>query len=173
MTKYELSLIDNEAYKLHEFLGIDIPIKNFKTIVETLGGKLENKNLSEDAHIEKDNNDKFIIRVNNNNSSLRNHFSVAHEIGHLILHMKYNVEKKEFEKEFENNKIYYRYGNSKEEYEANEFAGAFLMPESKFIEIVRKYTNNEQLCLINEVSNYFNVSNQAVISRGKFLGIFS
>ena len=51
--------------------------------------------------------------------------------------------------------------------------GLFFMPESKFIEIVNNSTNNEKSCIINKVSRYFNVSNQAVISRGKFLGIFS
>lgn len=172
MTRYELSLIDNEAYKLHQELEQYPPIKNFYELIEALGGKLENADLIEDAHIEKYDN-KFIIRVNKNNSELRNNFSIAHEIGHLILHMGYNPKEKKFEKDFENNKVYYRYGNSKEEYEANEFAGAFLMPESKFLEIVNNNTNNEKSCSINKVSQYFNVSNQAVISRGKFLGIFS
>ncbi|MEI0748604.1 ImmA/IrrE family metallo-endopeptidase [Brachyspira pulli] len=172
MTRYELSLIDNKAYKLHKELKQEIPIKTFYTLIESLGGKLEKSDLIEDAHIEKYNNN-FIIRVNKNNSDLRNNFSIAHEIGHLILHMGYNPKEKKFEKDFEDNKIYYRYGNSREEYEANEFAGAFLMPESKFIEIVNNSTNNEKSCIINKVSRYFNVSNQAVISRGKFLGIFS
>ena len=172
MTRYELSLIDNEAYKLHQELKQDAPIKNFYKLVEDLGGKLENADLIEDAHIAKYDN-KFTIRVNKNNSELRNNFSIAHEIGHLILHMGYNPKEKKFEKDFEDNKIYYRYGNSKEEYEANEFAGAFLMPESKFLKIVNNNTNNEKSCSINKVSQYFNVSNQAVISRGKFLGIFS
>lgn len=172
MTRYELSLIDNEAYKLHKELKQNTPIQNFDKLIEDLGGRLEEVDLVEDAHIEKYDN-KFIIRVNKNNSELRNNFSIAHEIGHLILHMAYNSKEKKFEKNFEDNKIYYRYGSSREEYEANEFAGAFLMPESKFIEIVNNNTNNEKLCSINKVSQYFNVSNQAVISRGKFLGIFS
>ncbi|WPC24716.1 ImmA/IrrE family metallo-endopeptidase [Brachyspira hyodysenteriae] len=172
MTRYELSLIDNEAYKLHQELKQNPPIQNFYKLIENLGGTLEEVDLIEDAHIEKDDN-KFIIRVNKNNSELRNNFSIAHEIGHLILHMGYNPKEKKFDKDFEDNKIYYRYGNSREEYEANEFAGAFLMPESKFIEIVNENTNDKQLCSINKVSKYFNVSNQSVISRGKFLGIFS
>lgn len=64
----------------------------------------------------------FIILGNLKRSAVRRNFDIAHELGHLLLHYKVeftNLNRKEH-KAIEN--------------EANQFAGAFLLPEESFLE---------------------------------------
>ena len=57
-----------------------------------------------------------VIWINRNIPNDRKRFSLAHELGHLVMHLRSeNLEKPEDQKEIE----------------ANEFAGEFLMPESQ------------------------------------------
>ena len=72
----------------------------------------------------------FDIYVSSITSGLRDRFTIAHEIGHYILHYIYARSQGD---ELEN--MYAtRYGNTREEWEANWFAAAFLMPEDDFRE---------------------------------------
>jgi Zn-dependent peptidase ImmA (M78 family) len=64
----------------------------------------------------------FTIFVPTNTSRARDRFTIAHELGHLILHHQPNAGPKTF----------LRYGRSPEETEANAFAGALLMPADRF-----------------------------------------
>ncbi|WP_337969541.1 spr1629 family repressor/antitoxin [Virgibacillus salexigens] len=64
----------------------------------------------------------YIILGNIKRSAVRRNFDIAHELGHLLLHYKVeftNLDRKEH-KELER--------------EANQFAGAFLLPEESFLE---------------------------------------
>lgn len=57
-----------------------------------------------------------VIWINRNIPNDRKRFTLAHELGHLVMHLRSeNLEKPEDQKEIE----------------ANEFAGEFLMPESQ------------------------------------------
>ena len=67
----------------------------------------------------------------------------------------------------------FREGTSEEEYEANDFAANLLMPKAEFIECVYNNLDEEGLCNLDAVSDYFRVSISAVKTRGKFLGVFS
>ena len=55
-------------------------------------------------------------------SSERRKFTIAHELGHLFLHMGYMIDSDLWEQQ--ENATFYRAGNSSEEYQANEFAAA-------------------------------------------------
>jgi hypothetical protein len=77
----------------------------------------------------------FIIRVPEGGNKHRNMFTIAHEIGHLFLHLGYNTEKwKEASVMFRDKTVndatkkYYA-----AEWEANEFAGCYLMPKKEFL----------------------------------------
>ena len=61
---------------------------------------------------------------------------------------------------------------AQEEYEANEFAMAFLMPKNEFLEIAEKYLENN-IYDCNKIAEYFDVELHIAIKRGQSLGIFS
>lgn len=74
-------------------------------------------------------NQRTIIGVNASHHPNRQRFTIAHEIGHLLLH---NIEGFHFDEiNFRNSKS--SQGRDKKEIDANRFAAELLMPE-KFIE---------------------------------------
>jgi len=67
--------------------------------------------------------------------------------------------------------VYYRYGHNTEEYEAHEFAAAFLMPEAEFQEIAKNNSDGD-MCHVEPIANHFKVTVSATINRGRWLGLF-
>jgi Zn-dependent peptidase ImmA (M78 family) len=66
----------------------------------------------------------------------------------------------------------YRLGYSEEEYEANQFAASFLMPVDEYKKFVRQKAVNNKIS-IDTISSHFNVSHDAALTRGRWLGIFA
>lgn len=98
-------------------------------------------------------------------------FSIAHELGHFFLHLlKGNSEIKS------ETVLYRDLQASSQEWEANEFAAALLMPENEFIdEYDRQISNQKQgnnNINIAEIATYFNVSTQAATVRGQVLQLW-
>ena len=81
------------------------------------------KSFFSDGAVEKEGNG-FKIIVSPFQDEKRERFTIAHELGHLFLHMGYRTNNELWEKQ-ENN-IYHRIGNSEKEYQANEFDGSFF-----------------------------------------------
>jgi len=140
-------------------------------LVELLGGKLEYiDSIEVDGVIipsENDENENFIIQLPasiERTSHLRDIFTIAHEIGHLFIHMGYGSD--EFRNQKNYNDAMMRFGNSEEENEANHFAGNFLMPRDKF-ENYWKEKNGS----LGEMAEAFGVSKPAISTRAKFLGL--
>lgn len=112
----------------------------------------------------------FIIVVSPNQSKSRQNFTIAHEIGHLFLHTNYledvvNHKRVVFDD-------FYRDGDSEKEYQANEFAANLLMPQNMYLEKVKQYRNEiDNSVNIKAVSEFFGVSVDAAINRGKWLGV--
>lgn len=77
---------------------------------------------------------KFIIEVPQYTHTQRNMFTIAHEIGHLFLHLGYNTERwSQAQPMFRDttvNNITTKFHAA--EWEANEFAACYLMPEKEF-----------------------------------------
>ncbi|EKD55897.1 MAG: hypothetical protein ACD_59C00004G0001 [uncultured bacterium] len=167
--------ISNFTKTLHKVLAFDKAPYDVHRAIELLNGKLENADLPEntDACIKKE-LDSFNIYINSTKPILRERFSIAHELGHLFLHMGYLVDQKKWS-EINNfyDSIFYRANNnySIEEYEANEFAASFLMPSDEFKKIVVENLRNGKVN-IQPIAQYFGVSEVAASFRGKFLGIF-
>ncbi len=93
-------------------------------------------------------------------SKNRDRFTVAHEIGHLVLHT--NQSKNQ----------HYRYGSNQAEVEANKFAGALLMPQEDYIDAVDRFVDKNGMVDLQKLANYFQVSVDAVRVRGEYLRVF-
>jgi len=150
-------------------------------VVKVLGGKIV-RNIEGDgidACIKKDGDEGFVIDMNKIKYAKRDVFTIAHELGHLFLHMGFlwddNLWKNK--KEFEDlDAAYYRKSGTDEysrkhiqmEYEANAFAANFLMPKDEFIAVAVKIGTPN----IGQIANHFGVSAKAAQMRGKWLGVF-
>lgn len=146
--------------------NISVPIGNIDEIVEKLGGTIQKEAFFSDGAVEKEGNG-FKIIVSPFQDEKRERFTIAHELGHLFLHMGYRTNNELWEKQ-ENN-IYHRIGNSEKEYQANEFAAAFLMPATEYLSVLNKVAEGNMVDT-SKIAEYFNVSIEAAANRGKFLG---
>lgn len=120
-------------------------------------------------------------------SENRDRFTIAHELGHLYLHLDY-ADPEKWEKRVKNaesqsddegcliaDSFMTRAGQNYNEYEANDFAAAMLMPEKEFREVTddkKIKLHGETRCNTRAVARAFGVSLEAAVIRGRFLGIF-
>lgn len=150
-----------------------LSMENLINLIKQLDGevKFDYMPLDIDGKIERK-GENFIITLNNNISNEeRKKFTLAHELGHLFIHMGF-LNPKQWQKEPEFiDSTFYRQGYSREEYEANEFAAALLMPKDEFIKKAKEFSINNR-CNINKLADYFGVSTEAALTRGRWLGIF-
>lgn len=114
------------------------------------------------------------LGFNINHSENRQRFTIAHEIGHFILHAKH--EPLFIDKNDKNNLIFNRDENSStgeklKEREANNFAAALLMPKKLLAEkIDSSKRKNDLNKLVIELSGIFKVSTHAMGIRLSQLG---
>jgi len=102
----------------------------------------------------------FDIFLGTNTSPERDNFTIAHELGHYVLHYLIPQDKTPSDRPFRAN----RYGSDRTEWEANWFAAAFLMPKTAFSAEVRQQQGN-----LAAVAKHFAVSFGAVQIRAKAL----
>ena len=159
-------MINSLAEDVLSAYNISVPIGNIDEIVEKLGGTIQKEAFFSDGAVEKEGNG-FKIIVSPFQDEKRERFTIAHELGHLFLHMGYRTNNELWEKQ-ENN-IYHRIGNSEKEYQANEFAAAFLMPASEYHTVLKRIADGNVVDT-SKIAEYFNVSVEAASNRGKFLG---
>lgn len=148
---------------------ISSPITDIFETVKELGGIIkEDSNLSiyGDGKIEKQ-DDSFAIIIPANLSDSNKNFTVAHELGHLFIHMGYKTDKELWESY--KNGVYAKHDTPELEFQANEFAIAFLMPEETYVKIMKENTA-EKAVNIPKIAKYFNVSIDKASYRGKSLG---
>jgi Zn-dependent peptidase ImmA (M78 family) len=108
--------------------------------------------------LEKDENDKWIIRVNASHHPNRQRYTIAHELGHYCLH-------KHQERFFEDQIFFRGLESTKTEYQANNFASEILIPEDQFWQFL-----NEGITDVEELAKKFGVSTLALRIRAKNLG---
>ena len=99
----------------------------------------------------------FLIRLSPTTSMYRDNFTIAHELGHYMLHYPH-------QKSLNEPMHFARYGSNKMEWQANRFAAAFLMPKSEFLKM-RNDLNDDTLML----SMHFEVSTQAIDVRKQYI----
>ena len=97
-----------------------------------------------------------IIVLNKNFSNDRKRFTLAHELGHLLMHSI-------------NNPAIPKHRNKKLENEANEFAGEFLMPK----EAIKNSLYNLKLSHLAELKRYWLTSMSAIFRRAWDLNCIS
>lgn len=105
-------------------------------------------------------NNIWIMAVNKNHNTKRQRFTLAHELGHFILHKNKMAEFTDttfFRKKEDNDSL---------EYNANEFAARILMPKDR----VNFYIKDENIRSIRELADKFGVSSAAMRFRVEALG---
>ena len=166
---YEMrNLINELTQEIIDVYEIAIPILDIDAVAKRLGGVIvESERLSEysDGYVRKIGNN-FEIVVSKNQPKNRRNFTIAHELGHLFLHMGYKIDPMKWNNQ---KNTYYRKGYSIQEYEANEFAAALLMPKKAYKRIMDKYTEDD-IVYTHKIAEEFNVSVNAASNRGKWLG---
>lgn len=127
-------------------LDIEVKVADFEKYAEVVSGMILHDKESK----------KPTIYLNERNSRERQTFTLAHELGHYLLHdgAKLRIDK-------------YNYStNSKEaleEIEANYFAASLLMPQERFEQTLKLATT------LKQIARYFGVSESAVRNRIRWL----
>ena len=164
------SLINELASEVLRIYDIRIPITDINQVVEQMGGTITEDSSMDgfsDGTIRKTGEETFLITVSPFQTEERRNFTIAHELGHLFLHMGFQTNASKWS--MQDGNPYYRSGNSESEYQSNEFAAAFLMPQSIYKKVMDENTNGN---LVNtyEIARFFHVSVDAAANRGKWLG---
>lgn len=135
----------------------DEPIGDIVGLVESMGIKIKTrefdiKNFFGFSVSQSDGGPAIVVNISKNITVERRIFTVAHELGHLLLHPRaYDLSKSQ--------------ESIQEENEANCFAGYFLMPEDAF---AKKWKESYGLGFIERVlhiKRFFDVSYQTVLYR--------
>ena len=161
------------AETIRETLELSVPV-DVEKAVHRLGGTLVEIEKLENAMEAKvmRKGERFEIAIHGGKHNNRKRFSIAHELGHLFLHMGYLMDPERWKKSGEyRDSVYYRFGHNIEEEEANEFAAAFLMPEDEFRDIAEQLVENGR-CSVEQVAKHFLTSADATKIRGNSLGVF-
>ncbi|WP_052118721.1 helix-turn-helix domain-containing protein [Burkholderia pseudomallei] len=147
-----------ERARAHWGLGLG-PIQNITRVAENAGAVVMPINgLAPEIDAISFATRRPIVAMNaDNGSACRSRFGIAHEIGHLCLH------------------IGVRTGDKLTESQANRFASAFLMPRRYFATECRAAVRGTRLnwSALVEIKRRWGVSKAAILYRGRQLGVFS
>ncbi|ACI57130.1 protein of unknown function DUF955 [Rhizobium leguminosarum bv. trifolii WSM2304] len=157
--------VDKLAASIAQQVGYE-PGGDLGAIVKKLGGKIvvsdwaESDATSGSIRIEKDGS--FVVAVASHTGVERDRFTIAHELGHYVLHYLWPKQNGKPVTAVEAR----RYGSGRVEWEANWFAAAFLMPAEAF-----KAAWTELNGILGEVAGHFGVSTEAARIRAEYLGL--
>jgi len=159
-TKLAKSVIADFASRLSEKHGYQTAA-DLEAIVARLGGEIRYESAGiEDSggslEVRPGKTPGFIIRLYSFAGTLRNRFTIAHELGHYFLHSDGG------QKAITVN----RAGSDRLEWEANWFAGAYLLPEKRFREAWDCYGHSA-----TRLASVFQVSEAVVEIRLETLGL--
>ena len=121
---------------------------------------------------------RWAIVVNANDPPVRQRFTIAHELGHLLIH-KYSTTHADgrYQVRFRNEKS--ATGSVREEIEANQFAAELLMPEKEVrrlairlqLDVLDQSKDKEAVKKLTSAASKFQVSVQALSFRIANLGM--
>ncbi|EGT3945632.1 ImmA/IrrE family metallo-endopeptidase [Clostridioides difficile] len=163
-----MNLINELTKDIIDIYMIEIPIKDMNNVVDKMGGIIKKDNsLSKfsDSYIRKLKNYhyEFEIVIPYGQSNHISNMHIAKALGHLFLHMRYNIDDDIWNSQKINE--FYKSKNLQEEEQVKEFALALLMPKSEFELIEENGVIN-----IDKVSKYFNVNQRDASNRAYSLG---
>jgi len=165
------SIIEGITYDIIKKLNINSPKKiDLIKISKHLGVNVKSEDLDSDISglfVIKDN--EAYIRYNARESKQRQRFTIAHELGHFVLHKDTPlfISKKD--------NVMYRNldsstGEIKREREANSFAASLLMPRKLVLEEIKKIPKKATHNPSSYLAEKFEVSEQAMTFRLANLG---
>jgi Zn-dependent peptidase ImmA (M78 family) len=160
--------VDAFASQVAEHFGY-APGAPLSPIVEKMGGTISTQNILDfnrlpSGSIRVDGVGRFQIFIASHTGPTRDRFTIAHELGHYVLHYLYpNQNGKKIERLEAQ-----RYGSGRVEWEANWFAAGLLMPASSFTQ--RYYALNGSLA---SLADEFGVSIESARIRAQFVGLNS
>jgi predicted transcriptional regulator len=137
-------------------------------LVRKMGGRVEIEDTllsdpEQTGSLYVDGPNRFRIIVPSHTSPERDRFTIAHELGHFVLHYLW---KKQKNPEFPDRLYALRKGSDRIEWEANWFAAAFLMPEAEFKEKFEQLGGS-----VGQLAELFKVSHSATEVRARGLGL--
>ena len=147
------------------------PPVNIEGIIRSLGVSVDKKaKLDKEisGQIERLENQQYKISVNSKDHYFRQRFTLAHELGHYLLHSHLIGQGLDDDKAYRSvpdGKFYNQNIGSREETEANSFAARLLMPKSKLM--IEARPGRE----ISDLAKAFQVSPAAMKIRLTVLGI--
>ena len=152
-----LSYPENSLVEIASALGasvVDAPLPPFngKNVKGYIKWFVNDEELNENKPY------KAKIYLNSNQVGVVKNFTLAHEIGHIVLHKgddSFRIDLQDYSEEAD---------PDNQETEANYFAGSLLMPEEKLLLAIKNVKNLE------EAAESFGVSRPAIESRLKWLG---
>ena len=154
----DVESIIKDAQEKGYYTGYSLDIKKVICAIEEIEVRLEPMDANQSGSF-KHENDKWIIGVNEKHHPNRQKFTMAHELGHYILHREKNINIVDttFFRNNETDSI---------EFMANEFAAKLLMPEN----VVRDLVDNQRIKNIGELAEKFEISASAMRYRILSLG---
>ena len=154
------------AESISKQLGVT-PGCDFREAISKLGGKIEWREVwdsggtdSGSAEIRREGD--FTIYLSTSTTEERDRFTLAHEVGHYVLHYLWPVK---HGKALGAIRVS-RYGSTRVEWEANWFAAAFLMPEADFRAAYEQFHGS-----IVAIADHFRVSTMAASIRAQSLNL--
>lgn len=134
--------------------ALDYPKTSLRNCIKKLGGEFKTDNTKIDSiggSINVDGPSNFVIFLTDLTDEFRNNFTIAHELGHYILHSRFGEIKLTANSDVNNDAL--------EEREANCFAAEFLMPAKQIREDFKKGAS------ISELTGKYKVSPETIIWR--------
>lgn len=164
-TNHTKQVIYDFAEKAADVLNLE-PGGDLEPIIESLGGQIHYQDLpywrnTDSGSITVHGPNRFDIYISRFTGPLRDRFTIAHELGHYLLHSQQGA----IPANFERFKVTEQNVSPRLEWEANWFAAGFLMPEKAFKLAHEANTSNQHL------AGVFLVSEQAVHYRKEYLGL--
>lgn len=173
------TIVRNVEEVLEECWGDEFPV-DIEVICDDLGIAIIpvtglSKLLFIDAYISSDFKTIYVDEKEFEKESPRYRFSVAHELGHFVLHKKYYPRNVKNSKEWL--AISHSIMNDYAEFQANYFAGSLLVPEMELVRVLndafggsfsKNYWNasiNEKWKILGKIRKHFNVSDEVIARR--------
>lgn len=158
----------------HASLAVPVPVEEIAT---ALGAEVREVDLDSDLSgmLVRD-RDVRVISVQRSHVERRKRFTIAHELGHLLMHPgRPYIAETELPVRVDLRATTPGYANPREEREANQFAAALLMPalliQARWDELSSKYGDPNRTA--NKMADEFDVSQVAMKYRIANLGIYS
>jgi len=142
------------------------PEKNIVDLAKELGVFVFEVGFTENPEVnamlvysDKKNSDKPTIYIKKTLPDTRKRFTLAHELGHYVLHKKEGVKFRLDGFDYSNDSKY-----AEEETEANFFAATILVPKDELKKLRSFFDNNLEV-----IADYFGVSKEVIENRIKWL----